>query len=134
MYRRARRRSSSYTIGIKALTASGSPSFHRCNSAVTVCWTDGSLIADPPASHRHQPSAFQPEDAVALSREPRIMRRDHGRQSEIAVRLAQQRVQRSEEHTSELQSRFELVCRLLLEKKNSTSKRSISATRSAWHG
>src|SRR5207249_8581122 len=30
---------------------------------------------------------------------------------------------RSEEHTSELQSRFELVCRLLLEKKNNfTSK------------
>src|SRR5438067_6436472 len=27
---------------------------------------------------------------------------------------------RSEEHTSELQSRFELVCRLLLEKKNAT--------------
>src|SRR5207249_8145151 len=27
-------------------------------------------------------------------------------------------VKRSEEHTSELQSRFELVCRLLLEKKN----------------
>src|SRR5437868_11874916 len=28
-------------------------------------------------------------------------------------------VKRSEEHTSELQSRFDLVCRLLLEKKNS---------------
>src|SRR5699024_11261231 len=28
--------------------------------------------------------------------------------------------QRSEEHTSELQSRFDLVCRLLLEKKNHT--------------
>src|SRR5207249_7453972 len=27
---------------------------------------------------------------------------------------------RSEEHTSELQSRFDLVCRLLLEKKNKT--------------
>src|SRR5699024_12095140 len=27
---------------------------------------------------------------------------------------------RSEEHTSELQSRFDLVCRLLLEKKNNT--------------
>src|SRR5699024_12388776 len=27
---------------------------------------------------------------------------------------------RSEEHTSELQSRFDLVCRLLLDKKNST--------------
>src|SRR5699024_11996218 len=31
---------------------------------------------------------------------------------------------RSEEHTSELQSRFELVCRLLLEKKKKTTKRS----------
>src|SRR5438067_8815422 len=29
---------------------------------------------------------------------------------------------RSEEHTSELQSRFDLVCRLLLEKKKKTSK------------
>src|SRR5699024_12507973 len=28
---------------------------------------------------------------------------------------------RSEEHTSELQSRFDLVCRLLLEKKNNTT-------------
>src|SRR5437868_11353151 len=30
--------------------------------------------------------------------------------------------QRSEEHTSELQSRFDLVCRLLLEKKKLTEK------------
>src|SRR5699024_12446289 len=30
---------------------------------------------------------------------------------------------RSEEHTSELQSRFDLVCRLLLEKKNNTRNR-----------
>src|SRR5437868_8895181 len=29
---------------------------------------------------------------------------------------------RSEEHTSELQSRFDLVCRLLLEKKNNAGK------------
>src|SRR5438067_4584488 len=29
-------------------------------------------------------------------------------------------ITRSEEHTSELQSRFDLVCRLLLEKKNPT--------------
>src|SRR5437868_12038865 len=29
---------------------------------------------------------------------------------------------RSEEHTSELQSRFDLVCRLLLEKKNTTPR------------
>src|SRR5207249_9896815 len=31
---------------------------------------------------------------------------------------------RSEEHTSELQSRFDLVCRLLLEKKNTRSEHS----------
>src|SRR5207249_5297514 len=31
-------------------------------------------------------------------------------------------VQRSEEHTSELQSRFDLVCRLLLEKKKKKNK------------
>src|SRR5699024_11694158 len=30
--------------------------------------------------------------------------------------------ERSEEHTSELQSRFDLVCRLLLEKKNKKEK------------
>ena len=30
---------------------------------------------------------------------------------------------RSEEHTSELQSRFDLVCRLLLEKKNKQKKK-----------
>src|SRR5207249_5480255 len=33
------------------------------------------------------------------------------------------RAVRSEEHTSELQSRFDLVCRLLLEKKNITNRR-----------
>src|SRR5699024_11852495 len=32
---------------------------------------------------------------------------------------------RSEEHTSELQSRFDLVCRLLLEKKKKRSARNI---------
>src|SRR2546429_7092914 len=34
---------------------------------------------------------------------------------------------RSEEHTSELQSRLHLVCRLLLEKKKSSPSRSTSA-------
>src|SRR3989442_8734305 len=37
-------------------------------------------------------------------------------------------LKRSEEHTSELQSRPHLVCRLLLEKKNSPSKRSATRT------
>src|SRR2546422_4686749 len=38
------------------------------------------------------------------------------------VGLAATRLARSEEHTSELQSRLHLVCRLLLEKKNHTSE------------
>src|SRR5699024_12645699 len=37
---------------------------------------------------------------------------------------------RSEEHTSELQSRFDLVCRLLLEKKKNTPMQPESATAS----
>src|SRR5438067_3214467 len=38
--------------------------------------------------------------------------------SDVPRRRLARRRGRSEEHTSELQSRFELVCRLLLEKKN----------------
>src|SRR5689334_24020545 len=41
--------------------------------------------------------------------------------NEMAVRVhAANHPERSEEHTSELQSQFHLVCRLLLEKKNKT--------------
>src|SRR5438067_10621415 len=39
---------------------------------------------------------------------------------------------RSEEHTSELQSRFDLVCRLLLEKKKISSREAIDSPR-MWH-
>src|SRR5689334_23756423 len=42
-------------------------------------------------------------------------------------------IKRSEEHTSELQSQFHLVCRLLLEKKKNKIKRKIPCrTRSLW--
>src|SRR2546422_5559008 len=47
------------------------------------------------------------------------------------------RVRRSEEHTSELQSRLHLVCRLLLEKKKTptpTEQRADNHRRSAGHG
>src|SRR2546422_3388178 len=40
---------------------------------------------------------------------------------------------RSEEHTSELQSRLHLVCRLLLEKKKQTKTKTRSATNKATH-
>src|SRR5207249_9084912 len=41
---------------------------------------------------------------------------------EVAEALASRPDVRSEEHTSELQSRFDLVCRLLLEKKKKKKK------------
>src|SRR5438094_1235753 len=68
-------------------------------------------------------------DALPISERPR--RRDRGRPSvrhdrrahhhHAAERPAVPRQDtRSEEHTSELQSPYDLVCRLLLEKKNCT--------------
>src|SRR2546422_2453118 len=47
---------------------------------------------------------------------------------QISLRLAAS--ERSEEHTSELQSRLHLVCRLLLEKKKETKKEYIQAKKS----
>src|SRR3989441_5346542 len=46
-----------------------------------------------------------------------------------AMALAETRIERSEEHTSELQSLAYLVCRLLLEKKKKTLERSRGARR-----
>src|SRR5207249_9679016 len=48
---------------------------------------------------------------------PRVIRSPSRRGTAVVTRSSFRKV-RSEEHTSELQSRFDLVCRLLLEKKN----------------
>src|SRR5438067_11353365 len=54
--------------------------------------------------------------------DPERARHDRGRLPRLPVRRSthdgRERLERSEEHTSELQSRFDLVCRLLLEKTN----------------
>src|SRR5690625_6330004 len=44
----------------------------------------------------------------------------------LGARTITLRTSRSEEHTSELQSRGQLVCRLLLEKKKDNGKKSIN--------
>src|SRR2546429_1103964 len=44
--------------------------------------------------------------------------RDHADRGPRGISLLRVDIHRSEEHTSELQSRLHLVCRLLLEKKN----------------
>src|SRR5438067_3586582 len=48
-------------------------------------------------------------------------RRHRTARSALPVPASSPDADRSEEHTSELQSRFDLVCRLLLEKKKKTS-------------
>src|SRR2546428_3189335 len=61
------------------------------------------------------------QQVAALDRQPGLERAgrivDAGVDDAAVVRAG---VERSEEHTSELQSRSDLVCRLLLEKKNTT--------------
>src|SRR5690349_23231572 len=52
--------------------------------------------------------------------EPLMLARSEEKAAELRVR--------SEEHTSELQSRRDLVCRLLLEKKKKTSSMNASAS------
>src|SRR2546422_2431656 len=59
-----------------------------------------------------------------------LVRHEQGRnpdpldqRTQLAPRaLPQRRIERSEEHTSELQSRLHLVCRLLLEKKKTIDR------------
>src|SRR3712207_7989991 len=71
----------------------------------------------------------QRRDAEGVARGHHRLREErHERQhgSEAVARVVRQQVQRederrSEEHTSELQSRQYLVCRLLLEKKHDTA-------------
>src|SRR5699024_12657859 len=53
-----------------------------------------------------------------LLREDAILRPALVLQPDLICHPGNPDCQRSEEHTSELQSRFDLVCRLLLEKKN----------------
>src|SRR5207249_11098655 len=71
-------------------------------------------------ARRQRSCAIETSSCSAVSSSssrPRSIRsRRIGRISDFGRRLT--KTTRSEEHTSELQSRFDLVCRLLLEKKN----------------
>src|SRR5438309_8542772 len=61
----------------------------------------------------------------SLERDHRLEPRPRVTQQELeGVRRHDEERERSEEHTSELQSQFHLVCRLLLEKKKRLERRS----------
>src|SRR2546429_5128018 len=60
---------------------------------------------------------LEPAEALSIVREVALGLKDAHEQGVLHLDL---KPERSEEHTSELQSRLHLVCRLLLEKKKTT--------------
>src|SRR2546430_7521566 len=85
------------------------------------------LFRSPPrfvlrhAGWRPAPARRDLPVAVRRGRSPRARARRRGRGA-VRVARARARAARSEEHTSELQSQSNLVCRLLLEKKKKRTK------------
>src|SRR5207249_8598596 len=95
---------------------------------VTVAGACGSTaFVPPPPSPRRVYGASELDERPEIVQTPPLYYPEGGRQGVVVVRVvidtagnpepATALVVRSEEHTSELQSRFDLVCRLLLEKK-----------------
>src|SRR5206468_12122662 len=91
--------------------------------AIVTIWLFVTVLGvEGPADHRalrsfptRRSSDLAPGDRglVGVGRADHVQARDGAQRGEVLDRL----VGRSEEHTSELQSRSDLVCRLLLEKK-----------------
>src|SRR5215510_15838408 len=92
------------------------------------------MIRRPPRSTLFPYTTLFRSRAVSVSRQVRALRRSTGsnerNDSEASMR---QRPRRSEEHTSELQSRGHLVCRLLLEKKKNQIHRETKKRRKKHH-
>src|SRR2546422_9473946 len=99
-------------------------------------------LADPAAFSRdemaHALAGAQHDDEAGLKRRfrrlrqrvlLRVMARDLAGRADLAevCGTMSDLAERSEEHTSELQSRLHLVCRLLLEKKKKKTRRNMSA-------
>src|SRR5436305_10845699 len=74
--------------------------------------------------------AQAPDDLVEIERVDEGHRHDH---RPARGRVVPMTLVRSEEHTSELQSRPHLVCRLLLEKKNKKKKNNQTLTITTAH-
>src|SRR5699024_11245031 len=115
---------------------SAAPSLHACLSL---------LVFNPPAPpplhtlslHDALPisgaAARPPRSATtsSLGGSSGVTARSPGGAREVSAPSGCPGEQRSEEHTSELQSRFDLVCRLLLEKKKTTNRHGSAWPRTA---
>src|SRR2546426_1803822 len=75
--------------------------------------------------HAAEPRELAAERCDVLGNELGRVRADRER---VVLRVDAERVERSEEHTSELQSPCNLVCRLLLEKKKKKTIRQFGRT------
>src|SRR5699024_12238350 len=97
--------------GSTKLAASIAPRFRAGIISGNGIATNSTFVGSPPSSAMLAAAATCTIDVSALTATVRPSR-SLGRKIPLFAAL------RSEEHTSELQSRFDLVCRLLLEKKN----------------
>src|SRR2546422_4856808 len=75
-----------------------------------------------PARPANNPTAMAPTAIMQIAFLIFLLRR------KLEIYACKYVPERSEEHTSELQSRLHLVCRLLLEKKNNISRTRITPT------
>src|SRR5699024_12342949 len=89
------------------------PSFPTRRSSDLVYSVEGAAPTEPRADFSYMDSEAQ--NLYVGGRDGTIV--VYGRNADSGALERVQTVTRSEEHTSELQSRFDLVCRLLLEKK-----------------
>src|SRR5438094_4956924 len=77
-----------------------------------------------PGARRVRPVREQHDEQIAIGIDPERRPRPPG--VSVAARPEQRADARSEEHTSELQSPYDLVCRLLLEKKKKKNNNKIN--------
>src|SRR5690606_41297195 len=107
-------------VAIRTTTASTYLSTLSLPDALPICFQllDGGGTVDVGGHHHHRLLLALLEEARQLAHCGGLARAlQAGHQHHRRRRGIQRQVLRSEEHTSELQSRENLVCRLLLEKK-----------------
>src|SRR2546430_5365885 len=86
-------------------------------SPATANMVSGAVKRVPTRAPTHKPAYEAPHASNGVTSQPRTMRRCANQRGTAPLLPAVPTACRSEEHTSELQSQSNLVCRLLLEKK-----------------